>query len=64
MISFYYNGRVSGLPRSEGVLDCLQQLCTNREWSVSLINECLEIEPMEAMLIELATNHAIIPIND
>ncbi len=63
-ISFYYNGRVSVLPRSQKVLDHLQQLCANREWSVSLISECLEIEPMEAMLIELATNHAIIPIND
>jgi 50S ribosomal protein L16 3-hydroxylase len=63
-ISFYYNGRVSVLPRSDEMLDRLQQLCTNREWSVSLINECLEIESMEALLIELASNHAIISIND
>ncbi len=63
-ISFYYNGRVSVLPRSEEMLYRLQQLCANREWSVALINECLEIESMEALLIELASNHAVIPIND
>lgn len=63
-IAFYYNGRAVKLPQNQEILEHLQQLCENREWSASLINECIEIEPLEALLIELASNGAIIPFND
>ncbi len=63
-IAFYYNGRVSKLPQSQEILEHSQQLCENREWSASLINKCIAVEPLEVLLIELAANGAIIPYDD
>jgi len=63
-IEVYYNGRVHELPQSEEVLEHLQQLCDQREWSAALLNACIEVEPFEALLIEMASNGAIIPAVD
>jgi 50S ribosomal protein L16 3-hydroxylase len=63
-IEVYYNGRVHELPQGEEVLERLQQLCDHREWSATLINACIEVEPFEALLIEMASNGAIIPAID
>lgn len=63
-IEVYYNGRVHELPPGEDVLEHLQQLCDHREWSATLINACIEVEPFEALLIEMASNGAIIPAID
>jgi 50S ribosomal protein L16 3-hydroxylase len=60
-IEVYYNGRVHELPRSPEILSHLQQLCENREWSSTLINACIEIEPLAGLLVELASNAAILP---
>lgn len=60
-IEVYYNGRVHELPREREVLDHLQQLCENWQWSAALINACIEIESLEALLLELASNGAILP---
>jgi 50S ribosomal protein L16 3-hydroxylase len=63
-IEVYYNGRVHELPQGEAVLEQLQQLCDHREWSAALINACIQVEPFEALLIEMASNGAIIPAVD
>jgi 50S ribosomal protein L16 3-hydroxylase len=63
-IEVYYNGRVHELPQGEEVLEHLQRLCDSREWSATLINACIEVEPFEALLIEMASNGAIIPAVD
>jgi 50S ribosomal protein L16 3-hydroxylase len=63
-ISVYYNGCMHQLPQRPDILEQLQQLCEHREWSTSLINACIEIEPLETLLIELASNGAILPIDD
>ena len=60
-IEVYYNGRVHELPRDEEVLSHLQQLCKNRVWSAELINACIEIESLKTLLLELASNGAILP---
>ena len=63
-ITLYYNGRSREIPRGPEILEHLQQLCDNREWSTEMIKACIKIEPMETLLIELASNQAILPIND
>jgi len=63
-IEVYYNGRVHELPSSPEILDHLQQLCENHEWSSTLINTCIDIEPLAGLLIELASNAAILPDKD
>ena len=63
-IEVYYNGRVQELPHSPEILNHLQQLCENYEWSSTLINACIEIEPVAGLLIELASNGAILPNED
>ena len=63
-IAVYYNGRVHELPGDPKILAQLQQLCDQHEWSAELINACIEINPLEGFLIELATNGAIISIDD
>ena len=63
-IEVYYNGQVHELVRSPEVLDHLQQLCENREWSSTLINACIEIEPLASLLIELASSGAILQDKD
>ena len=63
-IRVYYNGRVHELPDKAEVLERLQQLCDHQEWSAALMNACIEIEPLEGFLLELATNGAIIPVDE
>ncbi len=59
-IRIYYNGRAHALPQSPEVLACVQQLCQRHEWSQALIKRCIEVEPIAELLLELATNGAII----
>ena len=63
-IQVYYNGRMHELPMRADILDCLQQLCALREWPLELVNRCIDIEPLEKLLVEMASNAAILPIND
>ena len=60
-IQVYYNGRMHMLPQGREILANLLQLCEQREWSVELLQRCIEIEPLEKLLVELATNGAIVP---
>ncbi len=60
-IRVYYNGRAHALPQSPEVLACVQQLCQRHEWSQALIKRCIEVEPIAGLLLELATNGAILP---
>ncbi len=59
-IRVYYNGRAHALPQSPEVLACVQQLCQRHEWSQALVKRCIEVEPIAELLLELATNGAII----
>jgi 50S ribosomal protein L16 3-hydroxylase len=63
-IAVYYNGRVHHLAQGHKVLEHLQQLCELREWSPELIKACIEIEPLEALLVELASNGAILKFDN
>lgn len=63
-IDVYYNGCKHSLPRQPDILEQLQKLCENYEWSVELMRESIEIEALRNLLIELATNHAILPLSD
>ena len=63
-IEVYYNGHVHRLPQQPEILEKLQTLCENYEWSAELIRESLKIESLGNLLIELATNQAILPIED
>jgi len=63
-IEVYYNGQMHELPQQPEILEQLQKLCENYEWSTELMRESIEIEALRDLLIELATNHAILPLND
>ncbi len=63
-IQLYYNGNRHRLPRSPEVLENLLELCERREWPARLINRCIDIEPLEKLLLEMAASGAIIPIED
>ena len=63
-IQVYCNGRVHEMPLLPEILEHLQQLCAHRVWSATLINTCIAIEPLQSLLIELASNGAIIPEED
>jgi len=63
-ITLYYNGKSHQLPQDPEILEHLQRLCDNREWSTEMISACIRIEPIESLLIELASNQAILPINE
>ncbi len=63
-IQVYYNGHMHELAHDPETLECLQQLCAQREWSAQFINRCIDIEPLEKLLVELASNSAILPIED
>jgi 50S ribosomal protein L16 3-hydroxylase len=63
-IEVYYNGQMHELPQQPEILEQLQKLCENYEWSTELMRESVEIEALNDLLIELATNHAILPLVD
>jgi len=63
-IRFYYNGRMHELPNRPEVLEHLQQICDQREWSANFINRCIDIEPLDKLLVELASNAAILPADE
>jgi 50S ribosomal protein L16 3-hydroxylase len=63
-IEVYYNGQMHELPQQPEILEQLQKLCGNHEWSIELMRESIEIEALHDLLIELATNHAILPLVD
>ena len=63
-IEVYYNGQMHELPQQPEILEQLQKLCENYEWSTELMRESIEIEALRDLLIELATNHAILPLVD
>jgi hypothetical protein len=63
-IEVYYNGNMHELPLQPEILEQLQKLCENHEWSTELMRESIEIEALRNLLIELAKNHAILPLTD
>ena len=63
-IEVYYNGQMHELPLQPEILEQLQKLCENYQWSVELMHESIEIEALRNLLIELATSHAILPLTD
>lgn len=63
-IEVYYNATMHELPTIPGLLEQLQKLCENREWSVELIRESIEFEPLKALLLELAEKNAILPVRE
>ena len=63
-IEVYCNACVHELPQHPGLLEQLQKLCENREWSVELMRESITIAPLKALLLELASKHAILPLVD
>ena len=63
-IEVYYNGQMHELPQQPEILEQLQKLCENYEWSTELMCESIEIEALRDLLVELATNHAILPLVD
>jgi 50S ribosomal protein L16 3-hydroxylase len=63
-IEVYYNACVHVLPRDPGLLGQLQKLCENREWSIELVHESIAFEPLKALLLELASKHAILPLTE
>ncbi len=63
-IQLYYNGNEHSLPRSPQILDLLRQLCELREWPPALIARCIDIEPLEKLLLELASRRAILPTDE
>jgi ribosomal protein L16 Arg81 hydroxylase len=63
-IQVYYNGHMHPLPYTPEILEYLQQLCNQRDWPATLINRCVDIEPLEKLLLELASRAAILPIDE
>ena len=63
-IQLYYNGNKHVLPHSADVLERVRQLCALRDWPAQLINACVDIEALEKLLIEMASNAAIIPVDE
>ena len=63
-IEVYYNGQMHELPQQPEILEQLQKLCENYEWSTELMHDAIKIEALRKLLIELATNHAILPLVD
>jgi len=63
-IEVYYNACVHELPQHPELLEQLQKLCENREWSVELMRQSIAMEPLKVLLLELASKHAIQPLVD
>ena len=63
-IRFYCNGQAYDLPQGNEIIDCLQQLCDKREWPLDLIHRCIALEPMQSLLLLLASRGAILPFEE
>jgi 50S ribosomal protein L16 3-hydroxylase len=63
-IEVFYNGRKHVLERGSGVVDQLRKLCENQHWPAELMRESICLDELQPLLVELAENHAILPIND
>jgi 50S ribosomal protein L16 3-hydroxylase len=63
-IEVYYNGNRHRLPRSDAILECIRELSEKREWSAALVRRCIDIEALKTLLLELAENGAILPLDD
>jgi len=63
-IEVYYNGNMHELPRLDEILERLGELCDLREWPAAMISRCLQFEALEKLLLELAENGAILPLNE
>ncbi len=63
-LRFYYNGQVHEMPAEDTIVEWLQQLCERREWSREMLGECIRIESLEALVLEMANQGAIIMIED
>ena len=63
-IEVYYNGNMHRLPDNGEMLRQLQKLCEHHEWSVDLMRESIRFEALRDLLLELATQHAILPYNE
>ena len=63
-LAVYFNGQVRELQNRPELLELLQTLCDHREWSNGLIQQALRLEEMQALLLELATQNAILPLQE
>ncbi len=63
-IDVYYNGRTHQLADQPGVLEQLQKLCKNHEWSAELMRQSIKFDALAKLLLELATNNAILPYSE
>jgi 50S ribosomal protein L16 3-hydroxylase len=63
-LRLYCNGRAYDLPADQQIIDCVQQLCEQREWSLQLMHRCIALEPMQTLLVELASSGAILPFDE
>ncbi|MCP4472573.1 MAG: cupin domain-containing protein [Gammaproteobacteria bacterium] len=64
LIEVYYNACLHELPPRPELLEQLRKLCENREWSVELMRESIAVEPLDVLLLELASKHAILPVDE
>lgn len=64
VVHFYCNGEAYQLPRNQVVIDALQLMCNHREWNDAIINQCLAVEALHPVLLDLATQGAILQIDD
>ena len=63
-IEVYYNGNLHLMPRNQAIVDCLRELCERREWPAALMRRCVDIEAVKTLLLELAENGAILPLDE
>jgi len=63
-LRLYCNGRAYDLPADQQIIDCVQQLCEQREWPLQLMHRCIALEPMQTLLVELASRGAILPFDE
>ena len=60
-IRVYCNGRSHHLPNQTEIIECLHQLCSQREWSIELIHDCIAIDSIKKLILALAAESAIVP---
>ena len=63
-IEVYCNASVYRLPADPDLLEQLHKLCENQEWSAELMRESVAIEALGELLLELASQQAILPLVD